>query len=126
MDRANYAKMEPLENDVILEALGELQEEWDDYEAAREEASDKAGAKKKARDTVSEKMHKVVRAHRDSRPVFLLRDGNLTDEKPDDPDLFSKAEEPSIHGEANTKPPRKKKVVKKKATRKKAPKASDI
>lgn len=105
MDPANYAKLSPVADEVVLERLGELQSTWDEHEDLRESAQADVTSERNKRDAITQKMHKIVRAHRAGDPVFILNDGNLTTEAPDEPDPqeemdFNGAEEPAVHGEA--------------------------
>lgn len=100
MDGENYAQRMPVEDDVVLVKLGELQTEWDEQDDEHEDRKAEAAAAKKERDRIGDKQHKLLREWRNGEDIFLLNDGNLTHEKPDDATLFDNVEEPEPHGEA--------------------------
>lgn len=88
MEREQYLSLDPLPEGLILEGLAKGQTAIDDLEEQIELLDEQKKAKKAEVERIHENWKEIHHARRDARPVFLLKDGRLTAERPEDPTLF--------------------------------------
>lgn len=91
MDREQYLSLDPLPEGLILEGLAKGQTAIDALEADIEVLDDQKKAKKAEVERIHENWKEVHHARRDAKPIFMLKSGKLTTERPDDPTLFEPA-----------------------------------
>lgn len=81
--RVEFASLDPVPAEVVLEKLAEFQAQADGHESDYQESHDAAKAAKGERDKVMEKVSALVRARRAGLPVRMLTGGELTTEEPE-------------------------------------------
>lgn len=84
LDPNNYASLEPLDAEELIEKLAEFQRNADAAEADWEDMKAETKEAKEKYEGWREKVATIGRARESAHPLYLLNDGNLTEEKPDE------------------------------------------
>lgn len=87
MDPNEYSRLTPLDDDELLEKLGELQMKADGAEGDWEDLKSDTRDAKKTFLGWQEKVAQIGRAAESAHGLYLLKDDKLTEERPDDDTL---------------------------------------
>lgn len=81
--RLEFASLDPVPAEVVLERLAEFQAKADEHDAEYEAKHEEAKAAKQAREKVMEEVSTLVRARKAGLAVRMLKGGRLTTEEPE-------------------------------------------